>query len=76
MVELAITPDGAENETGLHLENVLDLEDSYALIGKFTDAGELPGPLSISMGKSPAKTKPRTALKQAEEPPPPVFACL
>jgi hypothetical protein len=47
-VELAVTPDGAENETGLHLENVLELEDSYVLIGKFTDAGDLPGPLSIS----------------------------
>jgi hypothetical protein len=47
-VEIAVTPDGAENETGLHLENVLELEDSYVLIGKFTDAGDLPGPLSIS----------------------------
>jgi hypothetical protein len=46
--ELAVTADGVKNKTGLHLEQVLELADSYILIGKFTDAGDLPGPLSIS----------------------------
>jgi len=46
--ELAVTADGVENKTGLHLEKVLELEDSYILIGKFTDAGDLPGPLYMS----------------------------
>jgi hypothetical protein len=47
-VELAVTADGVENKTGLHLEKVLELEDSYLLIGKFTDGGDLPGPLYMS----------------------------
>ncbi len=46
--ELAVTADGVENKTGLHLEKVLELEDSYILIGKFTDAGDLPGPLYMT----------------------------
>jgi hypothetical protein len=46
--ELALTADGVENQTGLHLEKVLELENSYILIGKFTDAGDLPGPLDMS----------------------------
>ncbi|HLO16212.1 MAG TPA: DUF4179 domain-containing protein [Anaerolineales bacterium] len=47
-VELAVTVDGGENKTGLHLEKVLELADSYILIGKFTDAGDLPGPLYMT----------------------------
>jgi hypothetical protein len=46
--EVAVTADSAENETGLHLEKVLELEASYILIGKFTDAGDLPGPLYMT----------------------------
>jgi hypothetical protein len=46
--EVAVTADGVENQTGLHLEKVLELEDSYILIGKFTDGGDMPGPLSMS----------------------------
>jgi hypothetical protein len=46
--ELAVTADGVENKTGLHLEKVLELDDSYILIGKFTDAGDLPGPMSMT----------------------------
>jgi hypothetical protein len=46
--EVAVTADGAENKTGLHLEKVLELKDSYILIGKFTDGGDLPGPLYMS----------------------------
>ena len=48
IVEIAVTADSGENKTGLHLERVLELADSYILIGKFTDAGDLPGPLVIS----------------------------
>ena len=46
--EVVVTADGTENETGLHLEKVLELEDSYILIGKFTDGGDLSGPLYMS----------------------------
>ena len=47
-VEIAVTADGVENKTGLHLEKVIELADSYILIGKFTDGGDLHGPLSMS----------------------------
>jgi hypothetical protein len=47
-VEIAVTADGVENKTGLHLEKVIELADSYILIGKFTDGGDLPGPLFMS----------------------------
>ena len=47
-VEIAVTADGVENKTGLHLEKVIELADSYILIGKFTDGGDLSGPLSMS----------------------------
>ena len=47
-VEIAVTPDDVRNKTGLHLERVLDLADSYILIGKFIDAGDLPGPLYMT----------------------------
>ena len=46
--ELAVTADVTKNKTGLHLEKVLELEGSYILVGKFTDAGDLPGPLYMS----------------------------
>ena len=46
--EVAVTADGVQTKTGLHLEKVLELEGSYILIGTFTDAGDLPGPLSMS----------------------------
>jgi len=49
-VEIAVTADGGENKTGLHLEKVIELADSYILIGKFTDGGDLHGPLSMSTG--------------------------
>jgi hypothetical protein len=48
VVEIAVPADGGENKTGLHLLKVLELADSYILIGKFTDGGDLPGPLSMS----------------------------
>jgi len=55
----ASTPEGIElslfstlthmpNGSGLSLEKVLELTDSYILIGKFTDAGDLLGPLYMS----------------------------
>jgi hypothetical protein len=47
-VELAVTVDADKNKTGLHLEKVLELADSYILIGKFSDGGDLGGPLNMS----------------------------
>jgi len=48
VVEIEVTADVDENKTGLHLQKVLELADSYILIGKFTDGGDLPGPLYMS----------------------------
>jgi hypothetical protein len=48
VIEMPTITESAENKSGLHLERALELADSYILIGKFTDAGDLPGPLSIS----------------------------
>ena len=48
VVEIAVTADGAKNKTGLHLEKVLEFADSYVLVGKFSDGGDLPGPLYMS----------------------------
>jgi hypothetical protein len=36
------------DRTGLHLEQVLEVGDSYVLIGKFVDGGDLGGPLYMS----------------------------
>jgi hypothetical protein len=47
-VEMNVTADGAEDQTGLHLQKVLELENSYILVGKFTDGGDLTGPLYMS----------------------------
>jgi hypothetical protein len=47
-IEVAVTAQGVETKTGLHLEKVLELDHSYILIGKFTDGGDLNGPLSMS----------------------------
>jgi len=41
VIEMAITADAVQNKSGLHLDKVLELADSYILIGKFTDAGDL-----------------------------------
>ena len=38
----------ASSKTGLHLEKVLELKDTYILIGNFTDRGDLPGRLNTS----------------------------
>jgi hypothetical protein len=48
VIELAVTAESAQNKSGLSLERVLELADSYVLIGKFTDAGDLSAPLVIS----------------------------
>jgi hypothetical protein len=42
------TPTSVPNGSGLYLEKVIDLEQSYILVGNFTDAGDLPGQLLIS----------------------------
>ncbi len=42
-----LTPTHVLKGSGLSLEKVLELTDSYILIGKFTDAGDLPEPLDI-----------------------------
>ena len=36
------------NGSGLYLEKVIELPDSYILVGNFTDAGDLPGALEVS----------------------------
>jgi hypothetical protein len=48
VAEMAITAESAQSKSGLSLEKALELSDSYILIGKFTDRGDLPGPLVIS----------------------------
>jgi hypothetical protein len=47
-VEIAVTAQEDATKTGLHLQKVLELDHSYILIGKFTDGGDLNGPLSMS----------------------------
>ncbi len=37
------------NGSGLYLEKVIELPNSYILIGNFTDAGDLPGALEINL---------------------------
>jgi len=37
------------NASGLHLDKVIELPNSYILVGNFTDAGDLPGPLVINL---------------------------
>ena len=37
------------NGSGLHLEKVIELPDSYILVGNFTDSGDLPGALEINL---------------------------
>lgn len=44
------TPTRVPNGSGLYLEKVIVMENSYILIGNFTDAGDLPGFLLISGG--------------------------
>jgi hypothetical protein len=41
------TPTSVPNGSGLYLEKVIELPDSYILIGNFADAGDLPGGLSV-----------------------------
>jgi hypothetical protein len=48
VAEMLIVTEGSQNKSGLTLERALETADSYILIGKFTDAGDLGGPLSIS----------------------------
>lgn len=38
-----VTPTPVSNGSGLYLEKVVELENSYLLVGNFTDAGDLPG---------------------------------
>jgi hypothetical protein len=42
------TPTPVPNGSGLYLERVIELPDSYILVGNFTDAGDLPGPVMSS----------------------------
>jgi hypothetical protein len=39
------TPTRVPNGTGLYLDRIIEYEDSFLLIGNFTDAGDLPGHL-------------------------------
>jgi hypothetical protein len=36
------------NGSGLYLDNVIELPNSYILVGNFTDAGDMPGGLEVS----------------------------
>lgn len=38
------TPTPVPHGSGLYLDRVIELSDSYILVGNFTDAGDLPGP--------------------------------
>jgi hypothetical protein len=42
-----LTP--VSNGSGLYLEQVIELPNSYILVGNFTDAGDLPGSLEINL---------------------------
>ena len=42
-----LTP--VSNRSGLYLEKVIELPNSYILVGNFTDAGDLPGSLVIDL---------------------------
>ncbi|MBK9924960.1 MAG: hypothetical protein IPP66_06660 [Anaerolineales bacterium] len=39
------TPTPVPNGSGLYLEQVIELPDSYILVGNFVDAGDMPGPM-------------------------------
>jgi hypothetical protein len=45
---LPATPTQLSNGSGLYLEKVIELPNSYILIGNFADVGDLPGGLSIN----------------------------
>ena len=46
---LPATPTPVSNGSGLYLEKVIELPNSYILVGNFTDAGDLPGALEINL---------------------------
>jgi hypothetical protein len=45
---LANTPMHVTNGSGLYLQKVIELPNSYILVGNFTDAGDLPGDLGVT----------------------------
>jgi len=47
---LPIRPTNVPNGSGLYLDKVIEMDNSYVLMGNFTDAGDLPGP--VVMGQS------------------------
>lgn len=46
---LPATPTPVPNGSGLYLDMVIELPDSYILAGNFTDAGDLPGALVVNL---------------------------
>ena len=42
------TPTPVPNGSGLYLEQVIELPDSYILVGNFTDAGDMPGYMMVT----------------------------
>ena len=42
------TPTPVPNGSGLYLEQVIELPDSYILVGNFTDAGDMPGYMTVT----------------------------
>jgi hypothetical protein len=43
-----VTPTPVPNGSGLYLDKVVELENSYLLVGNFTDAGDLPGIIQMA----------------------------
>jgi hypothetical protein len=46
---LPATPTPVPDGSGLYLDKVIELPDSYILIGNFTDTGDLPGALEVNL---------------------------
>jgi hypothetical protein len=49
------TPTPVPHGSGLYLDQVIELEHSYLLVGNFTDAGDLPGVLAVDNGNLPVQ---------------------
>jgi hypothetical protein len=41
------TPTSVPHSSGLYLDQVIELDNAYIMVGNFTDAGDLPGVLSV-----------------------------
>ncbi len=55
---LPIRPTNVPKGSGLYLDKIIEMENSYVLMGNFTDAGDLPGPV-VMYGGSDSIYKPK-----------------